>query len=127
MLFRSVSQSRYLFRRWTGDVGADRLDIETNRRYQMVTAGSLTIFSKLAMMITYHSITSTIANSVSGFAGTVTISAHRESGEKALETARSGSGAFNFTWYDNTEPIYIVASGSTSGYGRSELTLPVLD
>lgn len=121
------SQVRFLFTRFPNDADAFRLPIETARRYLLFSSQSPVVFSKFSMMLTYHSITSTIADSVSGFSGTVTISAHRADGEKILETTRSGDGAFSFTWYDNTEPIYIVASGSVSGYGRSEPTLPVLD
>ncbi len=121
------AQIRTLFKRWVGDTDTNRLALNVNRRYYIYTANGASMPTILKYMITYHGITSTVADSVSGFSGTVTISAHRASGEKVLETTRAGDGAFSLTWYDNTEPLYIVASGSTSGHGRSELTLPVLD
>lgn len=121
------AQVRTLFKRWVGDTDTNRLALNVNRRFYIYTANAVSMPTILKYMITYHGITSTVADSVSGFSGTVTISAHRASGEKVLETTRAGDGAFSLTWYDNTEPLYIVASGSTSGHGRSELTLPVLD
>ncbi len=75
------------------------------------------------MVITFHSITYTAADSISGFSGTVDLSLHRAaSGEKVLETTRSGDGAFSFTWYDDTEELYVVADDGTN-VGRSEDTL----
>jgi hypothetical protein len=125
--FDSFAQIRTLFQRWAGETDTNRLALNVNRRYYIYTANAVAMPTVLKYMLTYHSITSTAADSVSGFSGTVTISAHRASGEKVLETTRAGDGAFSLTWYDNTEPLYIIASGSTSGHGRSELTLPVLD
>ncbi len=120
------AQVRNLFWRWPNDPGADRLDLETSRRWRVVLGGAaanVTGWISLNLMLTYHTITYTCADSISGFgAGTVNLSLHRESGEKVLETTRVGNGAFSFTWYDNTEPLYVSADDGTV-VGRSELTL----
>lgn len=117
----AFAQMRSLFKRWTGDVASDRIELETARRWRtfnFAVAG----WSAIDMLITYHSITYTAADSISGFTGTVSLSLHRASGEKVLETTRSGDGAFSFTWYDNTEELYVVADDGVN-VGRSELTL----
>lgn len=101
------------------------LDIEASRRWRINSSHSA--YASLGLMVTYHTITSTIAGNVSGFAGTVTISAHKSTGEKIAETTRAGDGAFSIKWYDNTGQIRLDARGSTSGNGSSQLTLPVLD
>jgi hypothetical protein len=117
----AYAQMRSLFLRWPGDPAADRMDIETARRwrvYNFAVAG----WNSLTMLLTYHTITFTAADSISGFTGTVDLGLHRESGEKVLATTRSGDGAFSFTWYDNTESLYVTADDGTN-VGRSELTL----
>lgn len=117
----AYAQMRSLFLRWPGDPAADRMDIETARRwriYSFAVAG----WNSLTMLLTYHTITFTAADSISGFTGTVGLGLHRESGEKVLATTRSGDGAFSFTWYDNTESLYVTADDGTN-VGRSELTL----
>ena len=117
----AFAQMRALFNRWLGDPDTDRMDIETAHRWRLfnfATAG----WNSLTMLLTYHTITYTVADSISGFSGTVDISAHRESGEKVLETSRAGDGAFSMTWFDNTEELYVVADDGTN-VGRSTLTL----
>lgn len=116
--------ARSVFRRWANDSvdGNGRLDIETARRWRAVIGGGGTSFDHVDLCITYHAIEFTCADSISGFTGTVTLSLHRETGEKVAETTRSGDGAFSFTWYDNTEQMYVVADDGTN-VGRSALTL----
>lgn len=38
---------------------------------------------------------------------------------KVLSTSRSGNGAYNFVWYDNTEQVYSVARENDNFIGRS--------
>lgn len=118
------AQTRTLFQRWPGDTDTSRMDIETSRRWRAVnglnTAGG---FSALDLIFTYHTITYTAADSITGFTGTVTLGLHRSAtGEKVLETTRSGDGAFSFTWYDNTEEMFVSANDGTNA-GRSDDTL----
>jgi hypothetical protein len=109
------------FLRWSGDVADGRSNPE-NARLWRVTTGT-TAFYALVGMVTYHSNTFTAADSISGFTGTVNLGLHRSStGEKVLETTRSGDGAFSFTWFDDTESLFVSAEDGTN-VGRSEDTL----
>lgn len=123
-MYFAYAQMRTLFKRWTGDVASDRMDIETSRRWRrfnFAVAG----WSGLSMLLTYHSITYTAADSITGFTGTVNLVLHRSAnGEKVLETTRSGDGAYSFTWYDDTETLFVSADDGTN-VGRSEDTLAV--
>lgn len=123
-VYHAYATARAVFQRWPGDTvdGNNRLDLGTSRRWRNTTGNSVSTFDSLMFMLTYHTITFTCADSISGFSGTVTLSLHRESGEKVLQTTRSGDGAFSFTWYDNTEELYVVADDGTN-VGRSALTL----
>lgn len=78
-------------------------------------------FFNLDLVFTYHSIPFTVADSISDSdGGTVAIELHRsDSGEKVLETTRVGDGAFSFTWYDNTEDMYVTALDASGNGGRS--------
>lgn len=123
-VFYAYAQMRTLFKRWPGDNFSDRMDIETARRWRVITnIAQAAGWANLAIMVTYHSITFTAADSISGFTGTVTLGLHRSAtGEKVLETTRSGDGAFSFTWYDNTEELFVSADDGTH-VGRSADTL----
>lgn len=117
----AYAQARSLFQRWPNDVDTDRMNIETSRRWRLFNF-AVSGWNSLTMLLTYHTITYTCADSITGFSGTVDLGLHRASGEKVLETTRSGDGAFSFTWYDNTEDLYVVADDGTN-VGRSALTL----
>lgn len=124
-LVTCYAQAHSLFYRWNGDNIADtsRLDPEASRRYVLNSGNGVAHWNALIMNITYHSITFTCADSISGFSGTVTLDLHRaNTGEKVLTTTRSGDGAFSFTWYDNTEQLFVAAEDGTH-VGRSEDTL----
>jgi hypothetical protein len=117
------AQARTFFNRWAGDTDSSRLNLETNRRYIINSSNAVTWPNHLIMVLTYHTITFTAADSISGFSGTTTIDLHRASnGEKVLTTSRSGDGAYSFTWYDNTEDLFVTADDGTN-VGRSEDTL----
>lgn len=127
--FLTYSQMKDLFDRWPNDPGADRMDLEVARRWRVnapgVNGGAL-VWVSLSIVATYHTITYSVADSISGgFSGTVTLDLHRtNSGEKVLSTTRVGDGAFNFTWYDNTETLFVSADDGTN-VGRSQDTLAV--
>lgn len=124
-VYDTWAQIRSLFNRWTGDADTSRLALETSRRWIAQTSTGVWWMNSLVMGITYHSITYTAADSITGFTGTVDIALHRSAtGEMVLETTRSGDGAYSFTWYDNTEYLYTVATDGTN-VGRSEDTLAV--
>lgn len=118
-------QCRTVFKRYPQDVDPGRIDIETNRRYKSNFSPALG-WRQLNIIITYHSITYTVADSISGFTGTVTIGLHKgdavsaasNKGELMQTTTRSGDGTFSFTVYDNTENVYVIANDGTH-VGRS--------
>ena len=124
------SQMRTLFKRFPGDADAKRVDLETARRWRVHVNGSTSVSAwvSLGIMVTYHTITYAVADSISGFSGTVNIGLHRsdgnadQGGELVKTTSRSGDGGFALSWYDDTEPLYISANSGTI-VGRSEDTL----
>ena len=124
--FYSWSQSKFLFDRWPGDPDADRIDIETARRWRVnlpqPSATGASGWIGFSHIFTYHSITYTVSGTVSGSSGgTVTLNLHRAtSGEKVLSTTRSGNGSYSFTWYDDTEDVFVEARESGTLLGRSD-------
>lgn len=111
-------RGRDVFKRYPQDPDPERLDVEVARDYRLYNAS--TAGSGMSMLITYHSFTYEVADSISGFTGTVDLTLQRNiNDEKIGETSRSGDGAFSFTWYDNTEEVYVVASDGTN-VGRSQ-------
>jgi hypothetical protein len=123
-LHQTYSQVRNLFCRWGNDIYSDtsRMSLQTARRWRTVLANAAASFDYLDLIFTYHSITKTVSGNITGSAGgTVNISLHREStGEKVLETSRSGNGSYSITWYDDTETIYTEAYESSTKIGRSD-------
>lgn len=121
-LFTFFGQIKDFFDRWPGDVGSGRLDIETSRRwviYNGFTAGQG--LYALDLLMTYHTITYTVSGNITGSAGgTVTITLHRAAtGEVVASTTRTGDGSFSFTWYDNTENMFVEATENGTHLGRS--------
>lgn len=115
------AQTRAIFKRWPSDPDASRLDVETPRRWVALLGNGCTSFDMLDMWLTYHAVTFTVAGDVSGSnGGTVELGLHRaDTGELVLETSRSGDGAYSFTWYDDTEDVYVVAYEDDTHLGRS--------
>ena len=112
--------------RWTGDTGMTRdgrarLNVETGRRWKCDASKQHS--SSVSVVMTYHSILFTCADSITGFSGTVNLVLHRASDNEAVrETSRSGDGAYSFNWFDNTEEMYVTADDGTN-VGRSQETL----
>lgn len=117
----AYAQMRALFKRWTGDVASDRMDLETARRWRLFNF-PVTGWSALDLLMTYHSITHTVSGNVTGSSGgTVTLNLHRAtSGEKVLTTSRVGNGSYSFTWYDDTENVYVDAYEASGYTDRSD-------
>lgn len=119
------SQMKDLFLRWPGDLGADRMDVETARRWRVQVTPVVASFHHLDLLFTYHTITFAVAGNVTGFTGTVNLNLHRaNTGEKVKTTTRSGDGAYSFTWYDDTEDMFVSADDGTL-FGRSTDQLAV--
>ena len=129
--FYSWSQSKFLFKRWPNDPDSDRIDAETNRRWRInlpqPAATNASGWVGASQIFTYHSITYTVSGTVSGSSGgTVTLNLHRAtSGEKVLSTTRTGNGTYSFTWYDNTEDLFVEARESGTLLGRSDTGVAV--
>ena len=105
--------------------------IDTARRWRAHINGATAVTGWISLnaMMTYHSIIYTVADSLyGGFTGTVSIGLHRsdantnQTGELLKLTSRAGDGAFSFSWYDNTEYLYVAARDGTN-VGRSQDSL----
>lgn len=121
-----------IFNRWSNDFDSKRLPIETARIYNLYIPTNnvaAVIWEILNMYLTYHSITYTFSGTISGSAGgTVTIGLYRTAtGEKVLETTRSGNGAYSFTWFDDTEDMYVCAVETSTLRGLSKDDTPDTD
>jgi hypothetical protein len=107
------------FKQFPNDVRPGRLDIETARRWLAWNGNGCVSFHNLNLMVTYHSMTFTVADSISDSdGGTVNITLHA-GGEAVLETTRSGDGAFSIPWNDNTQDVYVTAYDASGNGGRS--------
>lgn len=123
--FHMLSTMPDFFYRWTDDFPSGRRNITNLRRFRWTNASQATgtmqtgFFSAQAL-VTYHAHTWTVNAVVKGSAGgTVTVSLHREAtGEKVLETTRSGDGAVSLTWFDNTEQVFLIARDGSNAYRR---------
>jgi hypothetical protein len=123
----NYAQARYLFKRFTGDFDDNRKNIQTARRFRThipniaLTAASAW-HERLTSIITYHNITYTVSGNISGsYGGTVNIFLIRENNnEILLSTSRVGNGSYTFTWYDNTENIYVMAKEDNTYKGISK-------
>jgi hypothetical protein len=131
-VFIMYSQMRTIFKRFPGDPDTRRMDLETSRRWRVHINGSTAAVGWVGLNViaTYHSILYSVADSVTGFSGTVSIDLHRSdgnsssAGELVKSTTRAGDGAFSLTWYDDTEELYISANDGTN-VGRSTDDLAV--
>jgi hypothetical protein len=126
--FPLYAQMRTLFKRFPGDADSTRMDIETSRTWRIIVNGSganTAAWFGLSANVTYHSIlydvTGTLTNTDGGV---VNIGLHRgdtnadRPGELVKKTTRTGDGSYAFTWYDNTENVYVVAEDGTNS-GRT--------
>lgn len=111
--------------RWPLDTDPSRMAIETTRLYRLCPVGSgSTIAMGMVMFLTYHAISFSIGNDISGSAGgSVDIDVFQEDGDVITHigsTSRTGNGAWSLTWYDNTLNVYGEARESGTLLGRSE-------
>lgn len=121
----NYSQMRYNFWRFANDADSSRVNPKTSRRIEVYTLGAVGItnfgWHSMDIMTTYHSITYNVAGTVANSAGgNVVLSLCRTAtGEVVLKQNVAANGSFNFTWYDNTEPLFISAEGDGGKYTRS--------
>ena len=125
-LHTCYSQVTSLFTRWPGDADPNRIAFQTARRWKTTLSNNCTAFDTLELLFTYHAITYTVADSISGFSGTAYIDLCRTiADEMVLSTTRVGDGSFSFTWYDNTEYLFASVADDSNIAGRSQDSLAV--
>ncbi len=125
------ARARTDFIRWPGDPDTSRLDIENSRNYRFDVNVNSSQFWQAAMLLTWHSITYSIAGTIAGSSGgSVIIKAHLaiaagsiEKGTEIANTSRSSNGAYSMTWYDNTVNVFVQAWESSTVLGRSDDTV----
>lgn len=120
-LFNTFSQLKSFFRRWENDPDTSRLDIKTSRRWRLVCTGVST-HKYLDLWMTIHNIRHTISGNITNSnGGTVTIQLLRAAtGELVMSTTRSGNGTYSFSWFDDTETMYVTAYETSSYKGMSK-------
>lgn len=120
-LYTCIAQTKDLFQRWPGDSGNSRLFLESGRRYVLNSSNASSFFNSLTLMTTYHSILYGVSGNITNSnGGTVNIDLLRyNTKEKVSGISRSGNGSYNFTWYDNTEPMCCVAYENNTYKGMS--------
>ena len=105
------------------DVRPGRMDLEASRYWQHGQQYNSSNEWRMwwGLAFTYHSITFSVAGSVTGSSGgTVDLALHNSEGQKVQTTSRSGNGAYSFTWYDDTANVFVEAYESSSKLGRSD-------
>lgn len=112
---------RSQFRRWPNDTDSSRMNVETTRYYRM--AGASAQYA-LALWLTHHSHTWSIAGTVSGYvdvdgAGLAVKLYRCSDGLYIGEATTTAGGAFTMTWYDNTEDIRAICEEDSSHVGAS--------
>lgn len=114
-------RGRDVFKRYPTDPDSERVDIETARGYRLYT--STTAGNGLVAMVCMHSFAYSVTRDITGSdGGTVDIKVCRsDTGEIVATASRGGDGAYSFTWYDNTIPLYAAAEEASANLaGRSE-------
>ena len=122
-MYLGYADASKLFKRWPGDNGFGRLDVETNRRHRNFITTTLGGWQNVAYWITYHTCGPfTVSDNVTGSdGGTVTIGLYRSSdGELLKSTTRAGNGAYSFNWWDNTENVFTACTDATGNTARSK-------
>ena len=117
------------FQQYVGDVRNSnlpasplKLDFEEPRRWRFTAInGSYSAKLELRLVLTYHEITFEAAGDITDSdGGTINLSLHNaETNDVLALTSRVGDGAYSFTWYDDTENVYVSAFEDNSHLGRS--------
>jgi hypothetical protein len=120
-IYDIYSTDTSIFNRWPDDGDLTRVNIETDRRYVLHSSNQSIVPNLLNMMLTYHSILYTITGSISKTNGTsVQLTLHRANTDEIVKSSsRIGNGSYSFSWYDNTEDVYVNAYENNTHKGRS--------
>lgn len=119
------ASARDFFRRWVDgsvvDDDSTRMNLEVARRWRVILGGSAASFDHLDIYITYHSIGFTVSGATSNSnGGPITLHLHRaDTGERVMETTVTGDTTYNFTWFDDTQEVYVDAYNEGVKLGRS--------
>jgi hypothetical protein len=114
----SYGKSELSFRH-NSDIGRGRLDPTIARRYRVFYLGLS--YKSIRLQYTYHSITYTVSGNISGSnGGNITLRLFSEyTKDFHLQTQRTGNGTYSFTWYDDTQEVWIDAYEDDAHLGRS--------
>lgn len=126
-LRKMYAQMRSLFKRFPTDADPTRVDLETNRRWRIISPRNVNAWYTANIMLTYHAITFTVSGTITGSGGgTVNLFLHKgnsvsasNKGELMQTGYRSGNGSYSFTVYDNTEDVYVEGVEDETHVGRS--------
>jgi hypothetical protein len=129
-VFHSYSQARDIFKRYPDDADPNRIDLETSRRWRWSIGQSVSGRGQLSVLLTYSAMTWTVSGSVSGSSGgTVTLDLFRYDttalSERVKTTTRVGDGSYSFTWYNDTDNLFVAATEGSTRLGRSETSTAV--
>lgn len=111
------------FKHHPGDPDVTRLDLETARLWR-AWSSQTTCRHAFFLWYTYHVITHSRSHTVGGYAGTgsgLTVHAIRSSDMKHVDSIVTGSsGAYSFTWYDDTDALIEICREDSTHVGRSD-------
>ena len=109
------------FDRWNADTDANRLGIETSRKYAWYQVS--TIWFQATYLLTYHAITFAKTGTITGnttAAGSLTVRWFNVSEGLYLGTCTpAGDGTFTFTWFDDTSTYIATCDDPAGGSGAS--------
>lgn len=114
-----------IFKRLPADAGlGSRIDLETARRYRVVSGNGVAFWPMLNLMYTYHAIPYTVAGTVTQYTSDgsgITVDIFRvDTLERILSVTTAAGGGYTATWFDNVGQVYAVARQSTGRQGRSD-------
>lgn len=118
---RTAFALSHLFKRFPGDLGPDRQNIETARAYRLYS--STNVWASWALMITYHSISYAVAGTLDGYAGDgsgIGVTAHvAATGDPIASATTAAGGGYSITVYDDTEDVFVQGQEDVDHAGRS--------
>jgi hypothetical protein len=117
-------RARPTYKRFKDHYDPDRIDMTVARDFRFDTTSLTGIIGQANQIVTYNSITYNVGGTVSGSTGgTVTLELFRsDTKELLLSNTRTGDGSYNFVWYDNTVPVYVVAREAAANLGGTSNT-----
>lgn len=118
-------QMKFLFNRWKNDVDPTRLQLSHSRKYKATHANGAAAHHYLDAWMTYHTNTFVVSGSLSGLDSGLSTEIEllrANSGELvATQSLAPATSTYSFTWYDNTEAVFVSAYQDGTHYGRSKL------